>query len=346
MAARSSSAIDEGGHPPSAQTARHDDPGNLVQLLHGFDTTGSGTQLDETNTGLPPSHLATEGANTRDGEKKVGDEDPDSHSSSQRVYSKDGSLFRNAALKEHIEDSFNNASSKKRQSSWMASLRVRDPITGGINLRLHSAEVSGASADPKLQLMGVAQEVRDKILRYVLISDRPIPLGFWMQLTTRSFHDVSDEHNAMQETRLVGCMIKTKDYQSELRDRTSVLRACKQACAEGRPVFYGENTWLKKDGENFEILRSESPKAKVAIWNPGRYGVRLDDLHLFSWENDGNGRICDMYVDMHSGAAGLTVATKPGAQYDRNGYPLNTGIQDVLLDCQKIYEAPSTAFRK
>ncbi|KAJ9609109.1 hypothetical protein H2200_006880 [Cladophialophora chaetospira] len=102
-------------------------------------------------------------------------------------------------------------------------------------IQQHSAELSGASTDPKKRLTGLPRELRDRILELMLVEDEPTNLS-----------DLAHKYSFFQVVR--------RFHQIELprSNITSILRVCKQMEEEGTDLLYGRNTFIADRPSLFE----------------------------------------------------------------------------------------------
>ena len=116
--------------------------------------------------------------------------------------------------------------------------------------------------------MGAPRELRDKILRYVLIMQKEISIRFWTRIAGQSLNRVSADCFQTQEVRDVGCLIDPRSIKDEWRNKTGFLLTCKQAHEEGRVILYGENQWSKINIQTFEPYNSSrGPKSPLRANN-------------------------------------------------------------------------------
>ncbi|EXJ72768.1 uncharacterized protein A1O5_03915 [Cladophialophora psammophila CBS 110553] len=160
----------------------------------------------------------------------------------------------NVALKAYLEEQFISGfrvSATAPRSQWVMSL-----FTG--ESKLHPAEVSGASKDPNLQLLGIPREIRDKIVRYVLVGEEEIPLRFRSYAFAERSSDTFGLNRKMDDTvrkhdRTVTQMWKPDGQVHAL----GLLFTCRQLYEEGRVIFYGENVWVDTSAGDFPTFYSE-----------------------------------------------------------------------------------------
>ncbi|KIW96162.1 uncharacterized protein Z519_03229 [Cladophialophora bantiana CBS 173.52] len=160
----------------------------------------------------------------------------------------------NVALKAYLQEQFIPGlpvTSTAPRSQWLMSL-----ITG--ESKLHPAEVSGASRDPNLQLLGIPREIRDKIVRYVLVGEKEIPLRFRSYAVAERASATSGVHREMDDTvRGHDCTVTQIWKPDGQVHALGLLFTCSQMYEEGRVIFYGENVWVDTSAGDFPAFYSE-----------------------------------------------------------------------------------------
>ncbi|KAJ9608235.1 hypothetical protein H2200_007223 [Cladophialophora chaetospira] len=115
------------------------------------------------------------------------------------------------------------------------SLQDRDSSASACN----PADILGISKNPKLRLMGIAQEVRDQIFAHVLVSPGSISFGC-------GCFDANIP-------RINGTTTHPNDAE------TAILRVCRNAYHQGRAIFYGRNMWYTTNLRAFKDTMTEVP---------------------------------------------------------------------------------------
>ncbi|KAJ9608233.1 hypothetical protein H2200_007221 [Cladophialophora chaetospira] len=183
-------------------------------------------------------------------------------------------IARYIPLEEYVEEQSHSSMSNSRQSHSPTS-------NSNGQVKPHPAELSGASQNPKLQLLGVAREVRDNIFRQVLVvpDDDAIVLTFhkYTPTITHANRRVRGRDSKTQQDPQHSCNIDTR-FMQHGTPTINLLRACRQTYAEGSLIFYGMNKWYKTSIKDFETVSSSALQQECNL--PARNIALIKDLNL------------------------------------------------------------------
>lgn len=133
------------------------------------------------------------------------------------------------------------------------------------------AELSGASPNPKLQLLGIALEVRTMIFREILIDATNTAIGLTFRHYTPNGVRYKRKRNGTQQAYQTTCRVNARQDR-QWSQMLSLLRVSRQTYEEGCPIFYGLNAWYKSSVQNFEYhpsselpQPSDLPAKKMAL---------------------------------------------------------------------------------
>ncbi|KAJ9608231.1 hypothetical protein H2200_007219 [Cladophialophora chaetospira] len=150
-----------------------------------------------------------------------------------------GAEFRNEALKDYMM--LQMSSSRPSRSAWLLSAVQMGRCSREVLVTFHPAEASGASSNPKLQVMGLPREVRDKIFGLATHAEHDIQMYFWKQTKNDSFGSLSSNNCALQQTSVYGCKFARDFKNSDGSDPRGLFLVSKRAYAESHPLFYSRN---------------------------------------------------------------------------------------------------------
>ncbi|KAJ9607051.1 hypothetical protein H2200_008123 [Cladophialophora chaetospira] len=126
---------------------------------------------------------------------------------------------------------------------------------------------------PGMQLMDLPAEIRDRIFRFVL------PVGRFIQFDRRVH--IPQGSDGVRLSHKVQCL-NQQDIFSEPSNRLALLRICKQAYREGRPILYWHNKWFANHVRPFEDFLLPFPNPGTGLADPG---ALFKDISLWITEN-------------------------------------------------------------
>ncbi|KAJ9608267.1 hypothetical protein H2200_007255 [Cladophialophora chaetospira] len=129
----------------------------------------------------------------------------------------------------------------------------------------HPAEALVASSNPELQLMGIPREVRDSILRHVLLFHKAIQLDFDHKNNWTSADEFYKLRRLQRDLTANNLPELIKGNREEVCQEIDlrILQVCRQTCEEGRQIFYGENRWFFRHSRAFQSLFLDWPNPIV-----------------------------------------------------------------------------------
>ncbi|KAJ9608229.1 hypothetical protein H2200_007217 [Cladophialophora chaetospira] len=148
-----------------------------------------------------------------------------------------------------------------------------------IDAKPHPAELSGASSDSKLRLMGIPYEVRAKIFHHILVNTVPIVL----KISCKAFDTGSKEwrsHLEHEEERGFQCRPRSVLTDISPKDIKALLQVSRQVHEEGNEMLFGQNSWSCDSGQWFEKYFITDPYFGIGTKNAGFIQDLLLELPL------------------------------------------------------------------
>ncbi|KAI1611903.1 hypothetical protein EDD36DRAFT_269452 [Exophiala viscosa] len=121
---------------------------------------------------------------------------------------------------------------------------------------LHLANLPGSSNSPHLQLMGMPKEIREAILRHLLVKDDLIWVNFDFEMRNGRFRETS---SMLRHPLVVGP-----------KHITSIIRVNKQTAQEATDILYGANMFASYQVHAFESVFVKDPDNGIGIRNAAK----------------------------------------------------------------------------
>ncbi|KAK5032796.1 hypothetical protein LTS07_004206 [Exophiala sideris] len=134
-------------------------------------------------------------------------------------------------------------------------------INAGNSTDLHPATLSGASSNPELRLMGMPKEIREAILKYLLVKDDSIWVRFTVHIHAAQMRDAPDpEHSVME----LGPMVVGP------KRITSIVRVNKRTAQEATDILYGANLFASNQLHGFNWVFVKDPRCGIGSTNAAK----------------------------------------------------------------------------